>query len=226
MHEDLNIVLWDADSTIQFASIQWRDLENAGHVVYGIFVLLTATPSGVHEFNPCISGVRVVQSVVFRVVFCRSLVSFWSLFCMSFFDIRIYLFWLPLWYRCYIVDTSQEVGIKVTYFSIDGHQLSSLILVRLIHDRLYVWNPNISIFNNFFSKYKHSLLLSINDVMLKKSWCSNMSKCGHLCRWTISIKTKHQLLRTVQIRSHHHLIHCLYICFPTKPAIKWLYVLP
>jgi hypothetical protein len=33
----------------------------------------TAYPSGTHEFTPSFSGVNVIQSLVFCVVFCRSL---------------------------------------------------------------------------------------------------------------------------------------------------------
>ena len=33
----------------------------------------TAYPSGTHEFTPSLSGVNVIQSLVFCVVFCRSL---------------------------------------------------------------------------------------------------------------------------------------------------------
>jgi hypothetical protein len=39
-------------------------------------------------FHPGFSGVRVVQSLVFCVVFYRSLFAFLSLHCLSFFDIR------------------------------------------------------------------------------------------------------------------------------------------
>jgi len=45
----------------------------------------TAYPSGAPEFIPDFSRVRVAQSLVFCVVFCRSL-SFY------------FYFWLPLWY--------------------------------------------------------------------------------------------------------------------------------
>ena len=50
---------------------------------------------------PVISGVRVTRSLVFYVVFCRSLFVllyffFWSLCCLFFFDIRILI--ASLWY--------------------------------------------------------------------------------------------------------------------------------
>jgi hypothetical protein len=53
----------------------------------------TAYHSGVHEFNPVFSGVRVTRSLVLCVVLCRSfvvLLSFfcWSLRCLSI-DLRI-----------------------------------------------------------------------------------------------------------------------------------------
>jgi hypothetical protein len=53
----------------------------------------TAYPSGVPEFIPCFCGVRVARSLVFCVMFCRSLFVlltffFWPLYCMSFFDLQ------------------------------------------------------------------------------------------------------------------------------------------
>jgi len=55
----------------------------------------TANPSGVPEFTPGYSGVRVVRCLVFCVMFCRSLFVHlyfflsWPLCCLLFFDIRI-----------------------------------------------------------------------------------------------------------------------------------------
>jgi len=44
-----------------------------------------------HTSSPCVfSGVRVTRSLVFRVMFCRSLFAFWPLCCLSF-DL-----WLPI----------------------------------------------------------------------------------------------------------------------------------
>ena len=60
----------------------------------------TAYPSGAPEFTPVFSGVRVVQSLVFCEMLCRSLLSFCyfsfshCIVCPS----SIYSFWLPLWY--------------------------------------------------------------------------------------------------------------------------------
>jgi hypothetical protein len=53
-----------------------------------------AYPAGAHEFIPLVSGVHVVRSFVFCVVFCRSLfvilsLFFWSLCCLSFFYLRL-----------------------------------------------------------------------------------------------------------------------------------------
>ena len=50
-------------------------------------------PSGAHEFSPVFSGVRVVRSSVFCVLFLRLLLVplsffFWPLYCLSF-DLRI-----------------------------------------------------------------------------------------------------------------------------------------
>ena len=57
----------------------------------------TVYPSGAPEFTPDVRGFRAAQSLVFCVVFCRSLFvllsfSFWPL-CFL-----IYRFWIPLWY--------------------------------------------------------------------------------------------------------------------------------
>jgi hypothetical protein len=54
----------------------------------------TAYPSGAPAFISGFSGVRVTRSLVFCVVFCRSLFVllsffFWSLCCLSFFDLRL-----------------------------------------------------------------------------------------------------------------------------------------
>jgi len=55
-----------------------------------------AYPSGAHEFIPVFSGVRVTRSLLFCVIFCRSLFVpcplSWVV-CPS-----IYGFWLPLWH--------------------------------------------------------------------------------------------------------------------------------
>ena len=50
--------------------------------------------SGASEFR-----VRVVQSLVFCVVFCRSLFVLWPLYCLSFFDLQILQTSLSWWYR-------------------------------------------------------------------------------------------------------------------------------
>jgi hypothetical protein len=55
----------------------------------------TAYPSEVPVLKPVFSGICVAQSLVFCVVFCRSLfvlLSFffaWSLYCMSFFELQL-----------------------------------------------------------------------------------------------------------------------------------------
>ena len=54
----------------------------------------TGNPSEIPEFIPVFIGVRVARTLVFCVVFCRSLfvlLSFfcWPLCCLSFFDLRI-----------------------------------------------------------------------------------------------------------------------------------------
>ena len=61
----------------------------------------TAYPSEAPEFTPGFSGVRVARSLVFCVVFCRSLFVllsffFWPLCFLSFFDLRILI--TSLWY--------------------------------------------------------------------------------------------------------------------------------
>ena len=58
----------------------------------------TAFPSGAPEFTPVLSLVRVAQSLIVCVMFCRSLFVlllffFWPLCCLS----AIYGFWLPFW---------------------------------------------------------------------------------------------------------------------------------
>ena len=87
--------------------------------------------------TPVFSVVRVARSLVFCVMFCRSLFVlllffYWSLHCLSFFDLRLlvtplvscghcivcyssnYGFWLPLWYLQtfdhYIVFPSSNYG--------------------------------------------------------------------------------------------------------------------
>jgi hypothetical protein len=54
----------------------------------------TAYFSGASEFR-----VRVVQSLVFCVVFCRSLFVLWPLYCLSFFDLQILQTSLSWWCR-------------------------------------------------------------------------------------------------------------------------------
>jgi len=60
----------------------------------------TAYPSGAPESTPVFSGVRVTRSLVYCVVFCRSLFSFcpfsfgYCIICPA----SIYGFWLALWY--------------------------------------------------------------------------------------------------------------------------------
>ena len=54
----------------------------------------TAYPSGSLEFTHSFSGVRVAQSLVLSVVFCRDhclsfSYFFWPLYCLSFFDLRL-----------------------------------------------------------------------------------------------------------------------------------------
>jgi len=60
--------------------------------------LHTEYPSRGHEFTSGFSGVRVALSLVFCVMFCRSLFVLFScghcIVCPS----SIYGFWLPLWY--------------------------------------------------------------------------------------------------------------------------------
>ena len=50
----------------------------------------TAYPSGAHKFTLGFSGVRVVRSLIFYVVFFSFLVFFfWPLHCLSFFDLEL-----------------------------------------------------------------------------------------------------------------------------------------
>jgi hypothetical protein len=72
--------------------------------------------------NPIFSGVRVAWSLVFCVVFCRSLFVplsffFWPLYYLSF-----YGFWFPLWYL-------QTLLIYFAYLLVDV----SWIVIRLAH---------------------------------------------------------------------------------------------
>ena len=43
----------------------------------------TANPSGIHEFTPVFSGLRVAWSLIFCVMFCRSCFALWPLCCLS-----------------------------------------------------------------------------------------------------------------------------------------------
>ena len=43
----------------------------------------TANPSGIHEFTPVFSGLRVAWSLIFCVMFCRSCFVLWPLCCLS-----------------------------------------------------------------------------------------------------------------------------------------------
>ena len=43
----------------------------------------TANPSGIHEFTPIFSGLRVAWSLIFCVMFCRSCFALWPLCCLS-----------------------------------------------------------------------------------------------------------------------------------------------
>ena len=63
----------------------------------------TAYLSGVPEFTPGFSGLRVTRSLLFCVMFCGSLFVFlsflfWPLCCLSFFDLRILITSTPLVY--------------------------------------------------------------------------------------------------------------------------------
>ena len=58
---------------------------------------ITHHPSGAPVFTPDLNGVCVTQSLVFCVVFGRSVfVLFWSLYCLSFLDLRLLI--TPSWY--------------------------------------------------------------------------------------------------------------------------------
>ena len=83
----------------------------------------TVNHSGAPRFTSGFSGVRVSRSLVFCVVFCRSLFVLLSCFflsyCVSFFDLLFlitpfclivcpsstYCFWLPLWYLQTVLNT-------------------------------------------------------------------------------------------------------------------------
>ena len=54
-------------------------------------------PSPAHEFTPVRSRIRVAQSLVFYLVLCSSLFAqlslfFWSLYCLSVFNLRLGIF--------------------------------------------------------------------------------------------------------------------------------------
>ena len=49
----------------------------------------TAYPSGAPELTLCFSGSRAARSLVFCIIFCRSLFVFLTLHFLSFFDIRL-----------------------------------------------------------------------------------------------------------------------------------------
>ena len=54
----------------------------------------TVNPTGAYEFTPSFNGARVARSLVFCVVFCRSLfvllsIFFWPLCCLSLFALRL-----------------------------------------------------------------------------------------------------------------------------------------
>jgi hypothetical protein len=99
--------------------------------------------------TPVFSVVRVARSLVFCVMFCRSLFVlllffYWSLHCLSFFDLRLlvtplvscghcivcyssdYGFWLPLWY---LVDIVLSVILRIT---VSGYPFGIFKLLTII----------------------------------------------------------------------------------------------
>ena len=109
--------------------------------------------------TPVFSVVRVARSLVFCVMFCRSLFVlllffYWSLHCLSFFDLRLlvtplvscghcivcyssnYGFWLPLWYLQtfdhYIVFPSSDYGFWLPLWYLVDIVLSVIVRITLL----------------------------------------------------------------------------------------------
>jgi hypothetical protein len=82
----------------------------------------TANPSGAPEFTPVFSGVRVARSLLFCIMFCRSLFIrlyffFWPFCCLSFFDLRLLVTSLISLNFSYFDDDASVTNIQSGQFS-------------------------------------------------------------------------------------------------------------
>ena len=96
---------------------------------------------GAHEFTPAASGVRVAQSVLFCVVFCRSLFVLFPLAIALSAPSSICDVWITLW------NTQ-------TFFQIDSHSYSHLVnilllILSMIHLQCLVVNKEM---DNYYDK--------------------------------------------------------------------------
>jgi hypothetical protein len=139
--------------------------------------------------TPVFSVVRVARSLVFCVMFCRSLFVlllffYWSLHCLSFFDLRLlvtplvscghcivcyssdYGFWLPLWY---LVDIVLSAILRITVSGYPFGILWTLYCLLFFELRLLV-TPLVS--SNFWPLY----CLSFFELRLL---VTPLVSCGH-----------------------------------------------
>ena len=99
-------------STLEIAhrkfDIFYHEMDIKGHWHF----MWSRKSSGAPEFTPSFCGVRFAQSLVFCVVFCRSLfvvvIFYHCIACPS-----IYGFWLPLWYlkTCFTLKNASQLTV-------------------------------------------------------------------------------------------------------------------
>ena len=103
--EDITIC-WN---TCIFGCTPWEEFEDTG--TKGKIIIRNSKTNRQVSSCPVFSGVRVPWSLVFCVMFCRSLLVLLSFFHCVFFPSSIYGFWLPLWYfQTILVDLEKKVG--------------------------------------------------------------------------------------------------------------------
>jgi len=86
---------WYGTDIVYLFDMTYHRVSNKSNMTGAICTAGTSIPSGAHEFTPVFSGVRIARSLALCVMYCRSffvLLSFfflWSLYGLSFFDLRL-----------------------------------------------------------------------------------------------------------------------------------------
>jgi hypothetical protein len=146
----------------------------AGHTVLSSSIYnVTAYTPGLHEFIPTYSGVRVVRSLIFSVLFCRSIFFFWPLLCVHLrFTASVYLFGI----------------FKLIFYVILVHVYTYFELLKIRIDDAQ-WLNRSKITDKTY-KHKHSLtLLLYCPCLCYHSFLQNtMSSCSLEANLSIFLK--------------------------------------